>query len=73
MTGGLTKFDDRSENYLSWKATFQSTILDLSLTASEEINLLIKWLGPESLEQKGKSSQHTSTICWPKYDLAEIK
>ena len=50
MTGGLSKFDDKPENYLSWKATFQSTIDDLGLTASEEINLLIKWLGPKSSE-----------------------
>ncbi|KAK2844932.1 hypothetical protein Q5P01_011591 [Channa striata] len=51
LTGGLTRFDDKPENYLSWKVTFQSTIADLGLTANEEINLLIKWLGPESSEQ----------------------
>ncbi|XP_055017007.1 uncharacterized protein LOC129411103 [Boleophthalmus pectinirostris] len=50
VTGGLTKFDDKPDSYLSWKATFQSTIRDLGLTASEELNLLIKWLGPESSE-----------------------
>lgn len=50
ITGGLSKFDDKPENYLSWKATFQSTVRDLGLTATEEINLLIKWLGPESSE-----------------------
>lgn len=36
--------------YLSWKTTFQSAIRDLGLTASEEMNLLIKWLDPESSE-----------------------
>ncbi|KAL4000683.1 acetylcholinesterase [Sarotherodon galilaeus] len=46
----LSKFDDKPENYLSWKATFQSTVRDLGLKATEEINLLIKWLGPESSE-----------------------
>ncbi|XP_035985049.1 uncharacterized protein LOC118558666 [Fundulus heteroclitus] len=50
LTGGLSKFDDKPETYLSWKATFQSTIRDLGLTASEEMNLLIKWLGTESSE-----------------------
>ena len=50
VTGGLSNFDDKPESYLSWKATFQSTIRDLGLTASEEMNLLIKWLGPESSE-----------------------
>lgn len=50
MTGGLTKSDVKPESYLSWKATFQNTIPDLGLTASEEINPLIRWLGPESSE-----------------------
>ncbi|XP_057674161.1 uncharacterized protein LOC130905124 [Corythoichthys intestinalis] len=48
LCGGLTKFDDKAENYPSWKLTFQSTITDVGLTANEEINLLIKWLGPKS-------------------------
>lgn len=39
-----------SQSYLSWKATFQGTTRDLGLTASEELNLLIKWLGPGSSE-----------------------
>lgn len=50
VTGGLTTFDDKPESYLSWKATFQSVISELGLTASEELNLLLKWLGPESSE-----------------------
>nr|XP_054604550.1 uncharacterized protein LOC129165413 [Nothobranchius furzeri] len=50
VTGGLEKFDDKPESYLSWKTTFQSTITELGLTASGEMNLLIKWLGPESSE-----------------------
>lgn len=50
VSGGLSKFDDKPESYLRWKATFQSTIRDLGLTASEEMNLVIRWLGPESSE-----------------------
>ncbi|XP_057210619.1 uncharacterized protein LOC130566840 [Triplophysa rosa] len=50
VTGGLTKFDNKPESYLSWKATFQTTTRDLGITASEEMNLLVKWLGPESSE-----------------------
>lgn len=33
VTGRLDKFDDKPESYLSWKATFQSTITDLGLTS----------------------------------------
>ncbi|KAJ8365140.1 hypothetical protein SKAU_G00139710 [Synaphobranchus kaupii] len=50
VTGGMNKFDDRPENYLSWKSTFLGTIEGLGLTVNEEIDLMIKWLGPESSE-----------------------
>ncbi|XP_077398494.1 uncharacterized protein LOC144033943 [Vanacampus margaritifer] len=55
VTGALSKFDDKPESYLSWKVTFQTTVADVGLTANEEINLLIKWLGP-------KSSQHATRL-----------
>ena len=48
VTGGLNKYDDRPENYLSWKSTFLSTIEGLDLTTNEEIDLLIKWLGEQA-------------------------
>lgn len=51
VTGGMNKYDDRPENYLSWKSTFLGTIEGLGLTINEEIDLMIKWLGPESSEQ----------------------
>ena len=51
MTGGLNKFDDRPENYPSWKSTFLSTIAGLGLTTNEEIDLLINWLGAKSSVQ----------------------
>lgn len=44
----LTTFSDRPEAYRAWKSSFQSVVKDLSATASEEIDLLIKYLGPES-------------------------
>lgn len=40
VSSGLLKFDDRPENY--W---------DLNVTPREELNLLTKWLGPQSAEQ----------------------
>lgn len=75
MTGGLTKFDDQRETYLSWKTTFQSSIADLGVTDTEEINLLIKWLGPESSEHakrmKALNTHHPSAglnMIWLRLD-----
>lgn len=59
-----------TENYLNWKATFQSTIADLGLTASEEINLLIRWLGPESSEHAKRVK--AVNICHPSAGLGMI-
>ena len=50
LTAGLTKFNDKPENYWAWKSTFSNAVEDLDLKASEELDLLIKWLGPESSE-----------------------
>ncbi|CAI5671390.1 unnamed protein product [Oreochromis niloticus] len=50
VTAGLTKFDDQPEGYRAWQSSFVSTIQDLELTASEELDLLVKWLGKESSE-----------------------
>lgn len=50
ITAGLTKFNDKPENYWAWKSTFSNAIEDLELKPSEELDLLIKWLGPESTE-----------------------
>ncbi|KAM4021803.1 uncharacterized protein ACNLHF_027124 [Anomaloglossus baeobatrachus] len=44
----LTKFDDRAESYRAWKATFKAAIANLNFTAEQELDLLIKWLGPGS-------------------------
>lgn len=51
VSSGLLKFDDKPENYWSWKASFISATKDLDLTAREELDLMTKWLGTESSEQ----------------------
>lgn len=51
VSGGLIKFDDQPENFLGWKSTFISVVKGLDLSAHEQIDLLIKWLGPESSYQ----------------------
>ncbi|XP_041432389.1 uncharacterized protein LOC121398035 [Xenopus laevis] len=50
VTKGLTKFTDQAENYRSWRASFQNAIRDLDLSHQEELDLLVKWLGSESVE-----------------------
>ncbi|XP_058887670.1 uncharacterized protein LOC131738129 [Acipenser ruthenus] len=42
LTAGLIKFNDKPENYWAWKSTFSNAV--------EGLDLLIKWLGPESAE-----------------------
>lgn len=51
LSTGLVQFDDHPENDWAWKASFQNTIKDLNITAQEEIDLMIKWLGVESAQQ----------------------
>ncbi|XP_026005436.1 uncharacterized protein LOC113010547 [Astatotilapia calliptera] len=51
VTSGMTKFDDRPENYWGWKSTFMNIIEGLKLTCNEELDLLTRWLGPQSSEQ----------------------
>ena len=44
----LSKFDGKPENYLAWKHIFQSMIHELNNSPSEEMDLLVKYLGPSS-------------------------
>lgn len=51
VSAGLLRFDDKPENYWSWKASFLSATKDLNLSPREELDLMTKWLGVESSEQ----------------------
>jgi hypothetical protein len=44
----LINYNDSPIQYLSWKQTFKAVIEELSVTPAEELDLLIKWLGPDS-------------------------
>lgn len=57
MTTGLTKFDDRPESFRAWQSSFTNAIHGLDLTTSEELDLLVKWLGKEL-------SEHVRRICF---------
>lgn len=51
VSSGLLKFDDQPENYWAWKTSFQAAVWDLNLLPQEELDLLAKWLGPQSAAQ----------------------
>jgi hypothetical protein len=44
----LTNFDDTPENYLLWKESFLMVSSEFNVSLSEELDLLVKYLGPES-------------------------
>lgn len=46
-----TKFDDRPENYWSWISTFMNVTERLKLNWDEELDLLARWVGPQSSKQ----------------------
>ena len=47
---GLLHFNDKPQNYRAWKRSFLTAISGLTLEPSEEMDLLLKWLGKESAE-----------------------
>lgn len=46
----LRKYDDKPENYQMWKESFKLICTDLGLSPIEEFDLLLKYLGPESVK-----------------------
>lgn len=48
VSTGLLQFDDRPESFRAWRASFLNAIRGLDLSPSEEMDLLVKWLGNES-------------------------
>ena len=44
----FSNFDDLPESFSMWKATFRSIITELNVPPFEEMDLLVKWLGPSS-------------------------
>ena len=51
ITSRLTPFDDQPARYLSWKMSFKQIMLELDATPLEQLDLLIKYLGPISQQQ----------------------
>ncbi|XP_013856466.1 uncharacterized protein LOC106512382, partial [Austrofundulus limnaeus] len=51
ITTGLTSFDDQPMNYWAWKSSFKTAITGLDLSAGEELDLLVRYLGKNSSRQ----------------------
>ena len=51
VTSGLYQFDDRPENFRAWQSSFTNAVAEVNLTATQELDLMTKWLGKESSEQ----------------------
>lgn len=63
----LSSFNDRPESYAIWKTSFKSIMIELSVSPFEELDLLVKWLGPES--KKFAMSIRASNPTQPKRGL----
>ncbi len=50
VSSGLLQFSDHPESYRAWEVSFLNAIRGLDVTESEEMDLLVKWLGAESAE-----------------------
>lgn len=50
VSTGLSKFNDQPESFRAWRSAFVNATQELELSASEELDLLTKWLGRESAE-----------------------
>ena len=44
----IEKFDNRPENYNTWKGAFRNMTKDVNVTASEELALMIEYTTGES-------------------------
>ncbi|KAK0133190.1 hypothetical protein N1851_031437 [Merluccius polli] len=48
---GLYEFDDKPENFRAWQSSLTNAVAEVQLTATQELDLMTKWLGKESGEQ----------------------
>lgn len=51
MSASLYEFDDKPENYRAWQSSYKNATQGLALTATEELDLMTRWLGKESSNQ----------------------
>ena len=55
----IEPFDDQPEHYAAWKTAFKRVVSEIGVTPHEEIELLVKWLGPiSSADARSIRSSH---------------
>lgn len=67
----LSNFDDSPENYSAWKSGFRGILVELNVTPTEELDLLVRWLGPKST--KHAISLRASNISNPSRGLVRLR
>ncbi|XP_071944669.1 uncharacterized protein [Antedon mediterranea] len=70
VNNSLRKFTEKAAHYRAWKAAFHNTTMELNLTPSQKLELLMKWLGSES--HKLSISIYNSHISRPELRLERI-
>ncbi|XP_062610035.1 uncharacterized protein LOC134271839 [Saccostrea cucullata] len=66
----FSKFTDNPEQYTVWKTSFKNIVKELNVSAFEEMDLLVKWLGPTSANFA--SSIRASNVHSPERGLRKI-
>lgn len=51
ISSRFTMFDDTPTNYYAWKVHLKNILSDLQVTPLEYLDIMVKWLGPESQRQ----------------------
>ncbi|XP_061170883.1 uncharacterized protein LOC133180355 [Saccostrea echinata] len=51
ISARFTMYDDNPTHYIAWKATFQNIVTEVGATPLEHLDLLVRWLGPDSKKQ----------------------
>lgn len=51
ISSRFSTYDDNPTHYSSWKATFQNIVTEVQASPLEHLDLLVRWLGPDSTKQ----------------------
>jgi hypothetical protein len=66
----LSTFNDKPETYRVWRSSFRSVIDELQVNEFEQLDLLVKWLGPTS--SKHAMSMRSANVNNPKRGLERL-
>uniref|UniRef100_A0A8W8P6S9 Uncharacterized protein n=1 Tax=Magallana gigas TaxID=29159 RepID=A0A8W8P6S9_MAGGI len=51
ISSRFSTYDDNPTHYSSWRATFQNIVTEVQASPLEHLDLLVRWLGPDSTRQ----------------------